>query len=82
MKNKTEIIVISESFTKSILIKFVTFGLLAFCAYVNNKYCGNSWFLNGIVLLALLSTIYKTAVKHTYTINEAYEKIKQMKKDK
>ena len=56
-----EIIIFKESLLQSILSDIFTFAVIVFGVWFNVHYCGNSYFLNGVLLCCWLIAVFSKA---------------------
>ncbi len=53
-KNTPQIYLYHESFLQSFLKDCITFGFLCGSTWFNYNFCGNSYFMNGIILVMFM----------------------------
>lgn len=74
-KPETKIIYFRESYLQSLYADLTTYAFLVGSVWFNQKYCGGSYFLNGIILVMLLSLWVGRAKRKMCTFTSKQELI-------
>lgn len=78
---ESKVYYIRESLIQSVLADVATFGFLAGSVWFSVKFCGNNYFLNGVILIMFLFFIIGKISGKTKKFNTNEELIKYLQKE-